>query len=108
MKATLSIATSERWTDKEGEKVEKTEWHRCIVWGRKAEVIGEYFRKGDGIIVEGKLQTRNWEDNDGNTRYVTEVNVFNFHFLPGKRSGGGASNPSASSAGGQQDSDIPF
>lgn len=83
-KATLRVATTERWTDKEGEKKEQTEWHRVIAWGRKAEVIGEYFKKGMGIYIEGKLQTRSWDDKDGNKRWTTEIVLINFEFLPGK------------------------
>jgi single-strand DNA-binding protein len=107
-KATLSVATSERWTDKEGEKHEKTEWHRCIAWGRKAEVIAEYFTKGSGIIIEGKIQTRNWEDKDGVKRYTTEIVIANFEFAPGKRDSGSAGNPSAAPASPERDDDIPF
>lgn len=111
-KATLSVATTEKWTDKSGEKQEKTEWHRVIAWGRRAEVLGEYFKKGYGIYIEGKLQTRKWEDRDGNTRYTTEVVMSAFEFLPGKRGSGGG-NPSDSNIGNsppvpEGDADIPF
>ncbi|MFT0866017.1 single-stranded DNA-binding protein [Pseudomonas sp. CAM1A] len=73
--ANLSLATSEQWTDKQsGQKVERTEWHRVVVFGRVAEIVGEYARKGSQIYVEGKLQTREWEK-DGIKRYSTEVHV---------------------------------
>ena len=71
--ATLSIATTETWKDKEGEKQEKTEWHRIIVWGKAAEALNDYLVKGKQILVEGKLQTRKWEDKEGATRYTTEI-----------------------------------
>ena len=71
--STLNIATTETWKDKDGEKQEKTEWHRIIVWGKTAEALNEYLVKGKQILVEGKLQTRKWEDKDGATRYTTEI-----------------------------------
>ena len=107
----LSIATSERWTDKDGEKQERTDWHRCVAWGKKAEVIAEYFTKGEGIIIEGKIQTRSWETKDGDKRWTTEIIVGNFEFLPGKRSSGSASGGQSSSQPSQKPEagdDIPF
>ena len=77
----FSIATSERWKDKEGNKQEKTEWHRLVFFGRLAEICSEYTGKGDKIMVEGKLQTREWEDKDGNKKYTTEVNVSGMEIL---------------------------
>ena len=71
--ANLSIATSERFKDQSGEWQERTEWHRVVFFGRVAEVCGEYLTKGKQIYVEGRLQTRKWEDRDGNDRYTTEV-----------------------------------
>jgi single-strand DNA-binding protein len=72
--ANLSIATSESWKDKQtGEKQEKTEWHRVVIFGPAAEVAGNHQGKGSAVLIRGKLQTRKWEDNDGNTRYSTEV-----------------------------------
>ena len=71
--ANFNIATSEQWTDKSGEKQERTEWHRIVAWGRTGEVCGEYLHKGRQVYVEGRLQTRAWEDRDGNKRYTTEV-----------------------------------
>lgn len=93
--ANLSLATNERWTDKSGEKQERTEWHKVVVWGRQAEVAGEYMRKGQLVCVEGSLQTRKWEDRDGNNRYTTEVKAFNIHMLGGR--GGGPSEQPARS-----------
>ncbi len=72
--ANFSVATSENWTDKtSGDKKEQTEWHRCVFFGRTAEVIGQYVKKGSKIYVEGRLQTRKWQDKEGQDRYTTEV-----------------------------------
>jgi single-strand DNA-binding protein len=71
--ANLSIATTDSWKDKNGDKQEKTEWHRAVFFGRTAEVCGDYLHKGDSIYVEGSLQTRKWQDKDGNDRYTTEI-----------------------------------
>ena len=71
--STLNLATTERWKDKDGEKQEKTEWHRIIVWGKTAEALSQYLVKGKQILVEGRLQTRQWEDKEGATRYTTEI-----------------------------------
>lgn len=115
----LSIATTDRWKDKQtGEPRERTEWHRVSFFGRKAEVIAEYFGKGDLIYVEGQIQTRKWQDNDGNDRYTTEIRGFDFQFC-------GPTSGSDQTGGGQQqqqgkgdykeppknedfDDDIPF
>jgi single-strand DNA-binding protein len=90
---TLSVATSENWTDKSGQKQEKTEWHRVVVWGRTAEICGQYLTKGRLVYVEGKLQTRQWQDKDGQTKYSTEVQAQTVQFLgpqPGDRPQPGA------------------
>lgn len=71
--ATLSLATTEVWNDKGGQRQEKTEWHRVVLWGKQAETLNEYLMKGKQIYVEGRLQTREWNDKDGNKRYTTEV-----------------------------------
>jgi single-strand DNA-binding protein len=71
--ANLSVATNDVWTDKAGQKQEKTEWHRVVVWGKQAQVISEYLAKGKQIYVEGSLQTRSWDDREGNKRYTTEI-----------------------------------
>ncbi len=72
--ATLSLATTNYWTDPAtGEKRERTEWHRVVLWGRQAEIAGEYLKKGRQVYIEGSLQTREWTDRDGNKRYTTEV-----------------------------------
>ena len=88
--ANVSLATSESWKDKQtGENVEKTEWHRLVFFKRLAEIAGEYLRKGSQIYVEGQLQTRKWQDRDGNDRYTTEVKVREMQML-GSRGGGGS------------------
>ena len=71
--ATLNLATTETWKDKEGQKKEDTQWHRVILWGKTAETLQDYLTKGKQIYVEGKLQTRKWKDKDGNDKYTTEV-----------------------------------
>lgn len=72
--ANISLATSETWKDKQtGEKKEKTEWHRVAIFGKLAEIAGEYLRKGSKVYIEGKLQTRKWKDQSGNDRYTTEI-----------------------------------
>lgn len=79
--ARLSIATSESWTDREGQKQERTEWHRVVVWGRLADLCGKYLTKGRQVYVEGRLQTRSWEDQQGQKKYTTEVVANTVQFL---------------------------
>lgn len=89
--ANLTIATSESWTDKAtNERKEATEWHRLVIYGRLAEVAGEYLRKGSKIYVEGKLKTRKWEDQQGVERYTTEIVVNEMQMLDGRTEGQGA------------------
>lgn len=71
--ASFRVATTEQWTSKNGEKGERTEWHRIVAWARLGEICGEYLHKGSQVYIEGKLQTRAWEDRDGNKRYTTEI-----------------------------------
>lgn len=71
--ANLSVATDESYTGKDGQKVEKTEWHRIVVWGKQAEFCGNYLAKGRLVYVEGKLETRKWTDKDGAEKYTTEI-----------------------------------
>ncbi len=73
--ANLSLATSEAWTDKQGQKQEKTEWHRVVIFGKFAEIAQQYLKKGSKVYIEGKLQTRKWQGQDGQDRYTTEVVV---------------------------------
>lgn len=93
----MSIATTERYRDREGMEQEKTEWHRVVAFDRLAEICGEYLKKGSQVYFEGQIQTRQWQDNDGNTRYSTEIRARDMMMLGG-RSGGDMSRPSAPSA----------
>ncbi len=127
--ANLRIATTENWKDKGGEKQEKTEWHRVSFFGRQAEICGEYLKKGSAIYVEGSLQTRKWQNKEGQDQYTTEIRGDRMQMLGGRSgsnsfevvesdSGRGAP-PAQSSAGGassrpaggsinDMDDDIPF
>ena len=118
----FSIATSEAYKDKSGQKQERTEWHRIVVWNKMAEVCGEYLAKGRQVYIEGRLQTRNWDDKDGNKRYTTEVVAQTVQFLGSKDSGAGKgpfaqegapagdnfTPPSFSDNKAQTEEDIPF
>lgn len=86
--ANFSLATNESWNDKSGQKQERTEWHRVVVWGKLAQLCGEYLTKGRQCFVEGRLQTRQWQDKDGQTKYTTEVIATTVQFL-GDRAGAG-------------------
>lgn len=83
----FSLATSEAWTDKGGQKQEKTEWHRIVVWGKLAELCNQYLSKGRQAFVEGRLQTRAWDDKDGNKRYTTEILANTVQFIGGATAG---------------------
>ena len=88
--ATLNLATTEVWNDKtSGQKQEKTEWHRIVLWGKSAESLSEYLTKGKQIYVEGRLQTRKWQDKEGQDRYTTEIIADRMQML-GSREGSGA------------------
>ncbi|PID37948.1 MAG: single-stranded DNA-binding protein [Proteobacteria bacterium] len=87
--ADLRLATSRRWRDRNGEQQEDTQWHRVVVWGKQAEQCKEYLSKGRQVYIEGRLQTRQWEDRDGNKRYTTEVVAQTVQFLSGRGGGGG-------------------
>ena len=113
----FSVATSRKWKDKDGQPQEETEWTNVVFWGKRAEVIGEYFQKGKMILVEGRAQTRSWEGkDDGIKRYKTELVGENFEFCGDKGSGGGYSPreedyqgaPGTGTAPGPVDDDIPF
>ena len=81
--ATFSVATDESWTDKNGQRTEKTEWHRVVVWGRSAENCGKYLRKGRQVYVEGRLETRKWQDKTGAERATTEIRGDRVEFIGG-------------------------
>src|SRR5207247_9965911 len=89
--STLNMATTEVWNDKAGQRQEKTEWHRVVLWGKTAESLKEYLTKGKQIYVEGRLQTRQWDDKDGNKRYTTEIRGDRVVLLGGGGGGRGAS-----------------
>ena len=83
--ANFTLATNERWLDQAtGERKERTEWHRIVVFGKQAEIAGEYLRKGRQVYVEGSLQTRDWTDREGNKRYTTEIRAGMFQMLGGR------------------------
>ena len=88
--ANITVATTDSWKDKQGEKQERTEWHRVSFFGKLAEIVGEYLKKGSQIYVEGRLQTRKWQDKEGQDRYTTEIVADKMQMLGG-RSGGGMS-----------------
>jgi len=125
----VSIATTESWKDKNGEKQEKTEWHRVAFFGKLAEIAGEYLKKGSQVYVEGRLQTRKWQDKDGQDKYTTEIVADRMQMLGsrqgmggGEREGGGdreggarpaaakpaAGKPAAGSKFDDFEDDIPF
>jgi single-strand DNA-binding protein len=122
--ANFNLATNENWTDKNGQKQERTEWHRIVIWGKMAELCGQYLSKGRQAYVEGRLQTREWNDKDGNKRYTTEIVAQNIQFLggQGERASSTSINndfaPSAglegalggdqNSGGGMADDEVPF
>lgn len=87
--ANLSVATSERYKDNMGEWKENTEWHRVVAWGRLAEICQEYLKKGSQVYIEGPIQTRKWEDKDGQTRYTTEIKALTMKMLDSKGDNGG-------------------
>jgi single-strand DNA-binding protein len=120
--ATINRATTEVWNDKGGQRQEKTEWHRVVLWGKTAESLNEYLTKGKQIYVEGRLQTRQWDDKDGNKRYTTEIRGDRIVLLGGGGGGmaGGGGRQQPRSTGGSHeepimepggeltDDDIPF
>jgi single-strand DNA-binding protein len=121
----LSVATTESWKDKQtGEQNERTEWHKVVMFDRLAEIAAEYLRKGSQVYIEGKLQTRKWQDRDGNDRWTTEIRANEMQMLGGRGgSGGGSFGGDGGGGGGSQkgggskppeqgpddfDDDIPF
>ncbi|TVR30224.1 MAG: single-stranded DNA-binding protein [Balneolaceae bacterium] len=91
--ATISVATTERYKDKNGELQENTEWHRIVAWGRLAEICQQYLKKGSLAYFEGPIQTREWEDKDGQKRYTTEIKALNMQMLDSRGDSGGSSAP---------------
>jgi len=115
----FSLATTERWNDKQGQRQEKTEWHKIKAFGKQAETLEKYLSKGDTVYIDGQLETRSY-DKDGQAQYITEVKVREFQFLPGNRDAGGSGDSKSKyrdnktpMAGGQDhgnpvDDDLPF
>ena len=107
----LSVATSESWKDKQtGEQKERTEWHKVVMFDRLAEISAEYLRKGSQVYIEGKLQTRKWQDRDGNDRWTTEIRANEMQMLGGRAGAGGAAPMGSGQGAGQssgQDSGPP-
>lgn len=131
--STFSVATSRRWKDKDGQQQEHTEWHRIVAWDRLGEICSQYLHKGSKVYVEGRIQTRKWQDQNGNDRYTTEIVAFDVQFLtprgesggsggssgnydpgpePPPRGGGGydefSGNQTGGGSGGSTGSDVPF
>jgi single-strand DNA-binding protein len=119
----LSVATTESWKDKQsGEQNERTEWHKVVMFDRLAEIAAEYLRKGSQVYIEGKLQTRKWQDRDGNDRWTTEIRANEMQMLGGRGGSGGGSFGGGGGGGSQKgggskppeqgpddfDDDIPF
>lgn len=121
--ATFSVATTESWNDKSGERTERTEWHRIVAWGRTGELCSQYLSKGRSVYIEGRIQSREWEDKEGQKRNTTEINAQTVQFLGGGQNQGsgrmtGDGMPSGNPPPGAPDSsgggppapgdDIPF
>ncbi len=111
--ANFSLATTETWTNKDGEKESRTEWHRIVAWGRLGEICGEYLSKGSPVFIEGRIQTREWEDQEGNKRQTTEIRALNMQMLGSRGpteavAEEGPSVGSGSAGKGPTEDDIPF
>lgn len=119
MVANFSLATNRSWTDRNGQRQEQTEWHKIVAWAKLAEIIEQYLKKGDQVYIEGRLQTRTWEDKSGEKRYTTEIVAQEMVMLGsgggarGGFGGGPSNNDSAGPGGGgsgvvEEDDDLPF
>ena len=111
--ASFRVATTERWKGQDGQMQEQTEWHSIVAWKRLAEICGEYLTKGSRVYIEGKLQTRKWEDQDGNARYTTEVVAREMKMLSARSDGGGGYGGGQGKGGSGQEpppmeDDVPF
>jgi single-strand DNA-binding protein len=115
--ANLRLATTERWTDKSGQRQEATEWHRVVLFGKTAEIAGQYLTKGRQVYIEGRIRTRQWQDQQGQKRYTTEIVATNMTLLGGRAGERGPDDvsatvppdePMAADFGGGPDDDIPF
>ncbi|MFA5667872.1 MAG: single-stranded DNA-binding protein [Balneolaceae bacterium] len=106
--ATLSVATSERFKDSNGENQERTEWHRVVAWGRLAEICQQYLRKGSLVYIEGPIQTNQWEDKEGQKRYTTEIKALQMTMLDSKSERGGDTGGGGGSSAPSQQSSKPM
>jgi single-strand DNA-binding protein len=116
--AKFPVATSETWNDAEGSRQERTEWHNIVVWGKQAETCGQYLQKGRQVYIEGSIRTRQYDDKEGNKRYITEVQAQRVQFLGGGGGGGGgrgaeprladSEEPAAAPAPAAEEDDVPF
>lgn len=113
----FNVATNEKWTDKQGQKQERTEWHKCEAWGKTGEFIAKFFQKGNMIACEGSLKTDEWDDKDGNKRKTTKIKVHRAHFTGEASEAGGGGNRQPKQKPAEDpfafdqpydDSDIPF
>ncbi|MBN2517106.1 MAG: single-stranded DNA-binding protein [Deltaproteobacteria bacterium] len=113
MVTNFRLATNEQWTDRSGEKMQRTEWHRIVVFGKLAEICGNYLSKGRLVYIDGRIQTRSWDDRDGNKRYTTEIIATNMQILEPKGQEvdqfGESSNKFSSYEGSEMtEDDVPF
>ena len=116
--ANFTLATTERFSTRDGDRQERTEWHRIVAWGKTAELCAQYLSKGRSVYIEGRLQTREWEDKEGQKRRTTEITAQTVQFLGGRGGGGGSAGPPPAAGGGGEESggsgsappadDIPF
>ncbi len=104
---TLSIATNRRWTNRAGEMQEETQWHRVVAWNKMAEIAEQYLKKGDRVYVEGRIQYRQWEDQNGQTRYTTEIVANDMVMLGGRAAGADVELEKAPTTGGTDYDDFP-
>ena len=111
MVTNFNLATDEQWKDKNGEKVQKTEWHRIVTFGKLAEICGNYLAKGKLVFIEGRIQTRSWEDKDGVKRFTTEIVASDMKMLDSKgqaKTEGSSPEAVSTSSGGGPEEDVPF
>ena len=113
--ARFPLATSEQWTDQSGQRQDRTEWHNVVVWGKQAETCGQYLAKGRQVFIEGSVRSRQYDDKEGQKRYITEIIAQRVQFLGGRgegagrgAAGGGGGDESAAPAPMPEDDDIPF
>lgn len=108
--ANLAVATNENWKDKSGAKQERTEWHRVVLFGKVAEIAGEYLHKGSLVYLEGRIQTRKWQGEDGADRYTTEIVADQMRMLGGRKGQemGASTDTGSSPEAGAPDEDVPF